>query len=80
MPCQCGVELGEQAVDLFAATLQQVDALPQLACCDAQLDDRRLARDNTDAALAGAGIEWPPMREVIRGALAYMRGRGWFAS
>lgn len=45
-----------------------------------RVDDRRLGRANTEAALAGAGIEWPPMAEVLRGALAYMRGRGWFGA
>ncbi|MCB9569488.1 MAG: thioester reductase domain-containing protein [Myxococcales bacterium] len=42
-----------------------------------RVDDRRLTRTNTEAALAGAGIVWPSMHEVIRGALSFMRARAW---
>ncbi|MEZ4453136.1 MAG: thioester reductase domain-containing protein [Nannocystaceae bacterium] len=43
----------------------------------ARIDDRRLARDQTERALEGADVVWPPMEVILRSSLGYMRRRGW---
>lgn len=41
-----------------------------------RIDDRRLAHTNTEALLADTTIAWPPMQDLIRSTLAFMRTRG----
>jgi thioester reductase-like protein len=41
-----------------------------------RIDDRRLAHTNTEALLADTTITWPPMQDLIRSTLAFMRTRG----
>lgn len=42
----------------------------------ARIDDRRLARDNTEAALAGTEVAWPPMPALLRAGLVYLARGG----